>query len=108
MATIQLDSDELADAIRPAVQAAVTKTLHDLQKKDEIKMLSRQDIMKIFHVSESKASLIKRQLPKVEGVGFHDVPEHWLRKWIDQNIKWVEGNTGYFGDFEKLSELEVI
>lgn len=108
MATLQIDSEELAEAIGPAVREALKDIIGNLKQKDEIRMLSRQDIMDIFHVSPSKGSYIMKQLPKVKDVGHHCVPEHWLRKWIDENIKWVEGNTGYFGDFEKFDMDEVI
>lgn len=107
MATIQIDSDELAELIRPAVIKAISDIANEFQK-EEIKMLSRRDIMRIFNVGESKGSYIMKQLPKVPGVGHHCVPEHWLEKWIDENIQWIEGETGYFGDFEKIDIKEVI
>lgn len=107
MANIQIDTDEIAEIIRPAVEEAVKDATDKMQKTAEIKMLSRQDIMDLFHVSASKGSFIMKQLPKVEGVGHYCVPEHWLRKWIDENTKWITENTGYFGDFEKF-DLEVM
>lgn len=108
MATIQLDTDEIAEAIRPAIQRVLREVIREMQKNEEIKMLSRQDIMKIFGVSESKGSAIMKQLPKLPGVGHRCVPETWLRKWIDEHVQWVEQETGYFGDFEKLDLEEVI
>lgn len=108
MATIQIESDEIAALIRPAVQEAIKDVVSELQKTKEIKMLGRKEIMQIFGCSGPVATQIMKQLPKVKDVGYKCVPEHWLRKWIDENIQWIEGNTGYFGDFEKSEFQEVI
>lgn len=98
---IQFDEtfiDALASKIADRAAEMLQERLRASSQDNLPLILTRTEAMEILRCNSSKmAELMNRSdFPVNREFGHPRIPTHMLLKWVDNNTRWLETNSGYF------------
>lgn len=98
MLTMELDYEKLAEALVPKLLEGVQEMLGEKLSNNELPpLLTIEQFKEVMHIKSWKASelLGRPDFPVLREAGVL-IPRDRLFEWIDNNLDWVENNTGFF------------
>ncbi len=98
MLTMEFDYEKLAAALVPMLAEEMKKMIgNDFGGHELPPLLTVTMLKEVLHIKSWKASelLGRPDFPVLREAGVL-IPRDRLFEWIDNNLDWVENNTGYF------------